>query len=540
MSPVPRRDRLSEYAAKGANLALRQAALAPEQVQARRIAPTSVDPGDAAAVRVAILSPRDWAAHVQWEAMIAHALRQRGAHVEVITCGGGLEICDRVNTWEGPPVPCTTCTRYVHGSFDAHGLQRTSIRDGWVEETDLDDWPELDRMSLGELTDVVAEGLPLGRLVDIPVKWFLMGSGATDDPLTPLTTRRFLRSARQVARGLAAAIDAAQPQVMLLLNGLFFFESIAWELCRQRSIEVVTYERGFIKDTLLFRRDAPAGLGEITHLWGEWAEVPLTEGEDMTLSEYLADRQHGRRTIDRFWDGASFEDPGRSGSGRRAVLFTNLTWDTAVIGQERAFPSIRDWVAHAISFFAERPDDELVVRIHPAEVKLAGKQTREPLGEFISERFPELPPNVRVIAPDDPTSSYPLMSGSDVGLVYTSTSGLELALAGTPVIVSGRTHYQGKGFTIDVDDAADFDAALERVLADPAAARPDVDLARRYAYLFWFRVPVAAPGVEEHIPGLARLTVTSADDLAPGRNRAADRICDGILNGEDFAPTPGD
>jgi hypothetical protein len=540
VSPVPRLDRLSEYVAKGSNLVLRQVELAPEQVASRRLARTSVDPGDDAAVRVAILSPRDWAAHVQWESMIAHALRLRGAHVEIITCGGGLEICDRVNTWEGPPVPCATCTRYVHGSVDAHGLPRLAIRDGWLDEDDLDEWPELDRLSLGELTDVVAEGLPLGRLVDIPVKWFLMGSGATDDPLTPLTTRRFLRSARRVARGLAAALDEARPQVMLLLNGLFFFESIAWELCRQRGIEVVTYERGFIKDTLLFRREAPAGLGEITHLWAQWAELPLTATEERTLSEYLADRQLGRRTIDRFWDGASFEAPDRTRSGRRAVLFTNLTWDTAVIGQERAFVSIRDWVAHAVTFFERRPDDELVIRIHPAEVKLAGKQTREPLGDFLAERFPTLPPNVRVIAADDPTSSYPLMESSDVGLVYTSTSGLELALAGTPVIVAGRTHYQGKGFTIDVDDAAGFDAALERVLADPVGSRPDVDLARRYAYLFWFRVPVDAPGVEEHIPGLARLTVSSAEELAPGRSAAADRICDGILNGGDFAPAPPD
>lgn len=535
MSPVPRRDRLAEYAAKGASLVLRQLALAPEQLQARQIARGSDEPA-VPSKRVAILSPRDWAVHVQWESMIAHALRQRGAHVQMISCGGGLEICDRVNTWEGPPVPCTTCTRYVHGSLDAHGLPRVSIRDGWESDADLETWPELDRMSAGELSDVVAEGLPLGRLVDIPVKWFLMGSGATDDPLTPLTTRRFLRSARLVTRGLAKALDDARPDIVLLLNGLFFFESIAWALCRERGIDVVTYERGFIKDTLLFRRDAPAGLGEITHLWGAWSERVLTEAEDLTLSEYLADRQLGRRTIDRFWDGASFEDLGRTRPGRRAVLFTNLTWDTAVIGQEKAFPSIRDWVAHAVQFFAGRPDDELVIRIHPAEVKLAGKQTREPLGDFLTERFPELPPNVRVIAAEDPISSYPLMESSDVGLVYTSTSGLELALAGTPVIVAGRTHYQDKGFTIDVDSVEEFDRALSAALDDPAAVRPSIELARRYAYLFWFRVPVAAPGVQEHIPGLARLSVRSPDELAPGRHAGVDRICDGILNGHDFGP----
>lgn len=540
MSPLPQRDRLGEYAAKGCDLLLRQLAAAPEQRQARQVALTDPGPGAGARRRVAILTPRDWAVHVQCEAMIAHALRLRGAHVEMVTCGGGLEICDRVNTWEGPPVPCRTCTRYVHGSVDAHGLPRVAIRDGWEDQVSLARWPDLDRLSAGELIDVVSHELPLGRLVDIPVKWFLMGSGATDDPLTPLTVRRFLRSARLVATGLERALDRAKPDVMLLLNGLFFFESIAWELCRRRGIDVITYERGFIKDTLLFRRGAPAGLGEVTHVWDEWAHVPLSDEEGRVLDDYLDDRRVGRRTIDRFWEGAKFESIPRRVAGRRVVLFTNLTWDTAVIGQERAFPSIRDWVAHAVQAFERRPEDELVIRIHPAEVKLPGKQTREPLDEFIRERFPVLPENVRVVAADDPISSYPLMAESDVGLVYTSTSGLELALAGTPVIVAGRTHYQNKGFTIDVDSPDGFDDALDRVLSDPRAARPEVELARRYAYLFWFRVPVSAPGVVENIPGLARLTVSSAEELAPGRNPSVDRICDGILNGSEFAAMPSD
>ena len=72
-----------------------------------------------------ILTPRSWAAHVQWEAMIAQALRLRGAEVDFVTCGGGLEICDRANLWEAPPMPCRTCTRYVDASIDAHGFAAT-------------------------------------------------------------------------------------------------------------------------------------------------------------------------------------------------------------------------------------------------------------------------------------------------------------------------------------------------------------------------------------------------------------------------------
>ncbi|MCU1447965.1 MAG: hypothetical protein JWP02_135 [Acidimicrobiales bacterium] len=539
MSPLPKRDRLGEYATKGIHLALRQMAVAPEQVQARRLAKTARErtapsAGDSTK-RVAVLSPRDWAAHVQWEGMIAQALRVRGADVSFITCGGGLEICDRANTWEAPPMPCATCTRYVNGSIDAHGFSRVALRDRW-EHDDPGPWPALDEVAAPMLPDVEGMGLPLGQLVDIPVKWFLMGSQVAEDPLAPITFRRFLRSSRRVVTAMSRALDELRPDVVLMLNGLFFFEAICRELCAQRRIDVVTYERGLIKETLLFRRGAPACLLDVSDLWETWKDVALTPEEGAELDRYLEERTRGERTIDRFWGDARFESPERRGEGRLVSLFTNLTWDSAVIGQEVAFASLQDWVAAAVDLFERRPEHELVIRIHPAEVKLPGKQTREPIGAFLDRRFRKLPQNVRVIGADDPTSSYPLMEASDAGLVFTSTTGVELALRGVPVIVAGRSHYRGKGFTTDVSSPAEFEAALDDVLADPRATAPDPERARRYAYLFFFRAPVPSPGVEEHVLGLARLTVHDLAELAPGRDPGLDRICDGILEGGDFGP----
>lgn len=533
MSPVPSRDRLGEYAVKAAHLGLRQVAQTPEQRRARDLAAQAQSVAGGGTPRVLVLTPRDWSAHVHWEAMIAQALRVRGAEVVFGTCGGGLEICDRANTWEAPPMPCRSCTRYVQDSLDAHGFPQQVIRDGWVDD-DPGDWPEIDELSAAELDDVEWEGLPLGQIVKVPVRWFLMSDNAEADPLGALTTRRFLRSARRVARGLKALIDDVRPDKALLLNGLFFFEAIAWELCRQRGIDVITYERGFIKETLVFRRDEPACLTDVSHVWQEWRDLPLSDAEGVELDRYLLDRRQGLRTIDRYWKDPVFVSPDRPEGGRLVTLFTNLTWDSAVIGQQIAFPSIRHWLEAAVQFFADRPEHRLIIRIHPAEVKLAGKQTREPLGEHVREAFGDLPPNVELIPADNPISSYPLMEAADVGLVFTSTTGLEMALAGKPVVVAGRTHYRDKGFTLDAGSEAEWNEMLEKALADPSSSAPDPEAVRRYAYLFFFRAPVPTPGVIEHVPGLARITVEALDDLRPGRDEALDRIVDGILGDGDF------
>lgn len=531
-------ERLKDYGAKGVHFALRRAGIAPEHVRARRLGAqaTNLPPPADGAPRVVFLSPRDWAVHVQCEGMIGQALRLRGADVRIITCGGGLEICDRSTAWESPPMPCSSCTRYLDNAVDAHGFDRLVIRDGWTPDGDA--WPELDALPAPALIQIERDGLRLGRLVDIPAKWFLMSTQLDTDPLGPTTLRRFVRSAQRVARGLTAALDKLRPDVVVMLNGLFMFEGICWALCRQRGIPVVTYERGLVKEMLVFRRDAPACWYEMPEAWAAWKDIPLTADEEAELDEYTADRELGNRTIDSFRQNARIERIQRPEGGRVATLFTNLTWDSAVIGRDVAFPSIQAWLAAAVEAFAERPGDRLIVRVHPAEAEPPDRQTREPILSFLHERFPVLPPNISVVGADDTTSSYGLMADTDFGMVYTTTVGLELALRGKPVIVAGQTHYRSKGFTVDVSNPVEFQSAIVRLLADPAACAPDRDLVRRYAYLLFLRVPLPSPGVEEHVRGLARITVKDLHELAPGRSATLDRLCDGILGRGDFVPAP--
>jgi len=466
--------------------------------------------------------------------MIGHALQQRGAQVSFMTCGGGLEICDRANTWEAPPMPCRSCTRYVEDSIDAHGFDRVPLRRDW--EPDDEDWLALDGVTLEGLSEVSSpDGSPLGLLTEIPVKWFLMRTDLDNEPLAAPTWRAFLRSARRIERGVEAALDRLQPDVVMLLNGLFLFEAVAWEVCRRRGIDVVTYERGMIMDTLVVERNAAACLFDLSAQWVTRRSQALSEDEEARLDGYLEDRRHGRRTLDQFWGDARFDDATAEGDGRLVTLFTNLTWDSAVIGRERAFPSIQAWLGTAVRLFGERPQDTLIIRIHPAEVKLPGKQTREPMLEVIEREVGALPPNVRIVEPTDPQSSYPLMESSDLGLVYTSTTGLELAVRGVPTVVAGETHYRGKGFTLDVDDEDHFRATVTAALDAPASHAPNQDLARRYAHLFFFEAPVRSPGVQEHVQGLVRVTADRLADLRPGADPDIDRICDVILDGHDAA-----
>ena len=141
--PQPDRRRLGEYAAKGRDLGLRTLNRAPEQQEARALASTGTP--STGGPRVLILSPRGWSFHLQVEGTLGQALAERGAEVHVLTCGGDLPICDRKNTWQGPPLPCTSCTRYTAGSVTAHGHRHHQLKAAW-EADPGDGLPELDGM----------------------------------------------------------------------------------------------------------------------------------------------------------------------------------------------------------------------------------------------------------------------------------------------------------------------------------------------------------------------------------------------------------
>jgi hypothetical protein len=127
---------------------------------------------------------------------------------------------------------------------------------------------------------------------------------------------------------------------------------------------------------------------------------------------------------------------------------------------------------------------------------------------------------------------------ADLVLAYTSTIGLEAALMGKPVLVGADTHYRGKGFTYDVSSEEEFVTWLTDFSLCPPLTAEAIELARRYAYNYFFRFGLPFDLVEEGniTDGNVTLRFDSLRDLEPGKNKTLDVICDGILNNEPFLP----
>ena len=69
--------------------------------------------------------------------------------------------------------------------------------------------------------------------------------------------------------------------------------------------------------------------------------------------------------------------------------------------------------------------------------------------DVIDRLLPELPEHIHLIKPKDKVNTYDIVEITEIGLVYTTTVGMEMAMSGIPAIVVGNTHYRGRGFTFD-------------------------------------------------------------------------------------------
>ncbi len=279
---------------------------------------------------------------------------------------------------------------------------------------------------------------------------------------------------------------------------------------------------------------------------------PVSEWEDMLWSremeDEIVDYLESRRTGARDWIWFHEKPEERLEVIQRSLgidiskptigLLTNVIWDAQLHYRANAFPTMMDWVLETIRHFAQRPELQLVIRVHPAEIR-GTVPSRQTVVEEIARVYGSLPPNIIVIPPESPVSTYAVMEQCNAVLIYGTKTGVELTARGIPVIVGGEAWIRNKGITLDAATPEEYFSHLDRL---PPTDRLDGETtirARKYAYHFFFRrmIPVRAMKSTGGWPPY-RASVRSLDDLAPGRDPGLDIICDGILNRRPFVYDP--
>jgi Capsule polysaccharide biosynthesis protein len=293
---------------------------------------------------------------------------------------------------------------------------------------------------------------------------------------------------------------AQRPDLVLMPNGSILEMGTIYQVARALDIPVVTYEFGEQRGRIWLAQNDEVMLQHTDELWSAWKEKPLSTAEREQMHALYTSRQNASlwENFSRLWQGLPSQggDQARQALGLDSrpvsLLAANVIGDSLTLGRQVFSRNMTEWLQRTLRNFSQRPDNQLVVRIHPGERYAKGPS----VADVIHEVMPELPENIRLVAADDPVNTYDLIDVADLGLVYTTTVGMEMAMSGVPTVVAGQTHYRGKGFTYDPADWEDYFDLLNHLLQDPKKSRlqrEQVERAWQYAYRFFFNYPLPFP-----------------------------------------------
>lgn len=476
-------------------------------------------------LRVLVVGLRGIPDHTAYEAVIAQALRMRGADVTFAGCGGGQPVCEIGWSRRAAPRPCDRCAWHVREVAGRSGLPLLMLGDALP-------WGSDGRAAPQRAADPDDEALARSH---ISAAWFQRSSRPLQERDGTAVVHDFAIAAAGAREAWRRVLDDVRPDVVFAMNGLFAAERMLRAEAADRGLRAPTYEIAPRSGSLVFSQDAPAPDYDNDEAWAQVGDRPLSGGQRERVQGLLDDRARGVGAHERYFDApeeradALRAQLGIPAGGRVVSVFTNLSWDSATIDKDLGFDSMFAWVCEAVAAAAQAPGTTLVVRVHPAETRWESRESTE---AFVRDRFPRLPENVRFVGPDTPLSSYALLDLSDLVCVYTTTVGLEAATRGLRVAVAGLTHYRARGFTHDVAGPEEL-ATLIRGAARGPLTDHERDLALRYAYTFFYRCSIPFPLVRVE-SGRVSSVPTAAAEIAPGAEPRLDWVCDRILDGGSF------
>lgn len=484
------------------------------------------------------------------ESLLGVAVSQRGAEVDFLLCDGSLPACmlSEINWYSdlnafattGPRDRCQGCHGPAADMLTTLGIAQHRLA--------IFISPEARAEARRYCLDVPAAAIPSFSIDSVPVgehalagalRFFARGT-LPSDPAATTILQRFFEAALLTYFATRTLLARKQYTVVVLNHGIYVPQGVIAETARRLGVRVVTWHPAYRRGCFIFNHDETYHQGLLHESTDSWRDMQWTNAHQERIQNYLRSRWEGQGDWIKF-----HSDPVLDLKHIQAVLgidfsrptiglLTNVVWDAQLHYRANAFSSMLDWLLKSIAYFSKRPDLQLLIRIHPAE--LTGTvPSRQPALEAIRERYPNLPPNIFIIPPESKLSTYTSMSQCNAVAIYGTKTGVELAAMGIPVIVAGEAWIRGKGLTLDATSEADYFRLLDGLPLESPMAQSQIHQALKYAYHFFFRRMIPIDCVQERRgwPPFG-ISINSLDDLRPGQSRGLDIVCEGILHASPF------
>jgi hypothetical protein len=487
---------------------------------------------------------------VTLESALAAALTFRGAEVHALLCDGSMTACAECDASLYPNIArfarygpsrdlCRDCVQPAERVYRQLGIRLHKYGD-WLTVEDRGQARRIAQgVSLRDVRTFTVDGTAIGEHAYAGALRFFATGSLDDEPQAETIVRRYLESALLTAYATRRLLRSIHFTSTVVTHGIYVPWGIVSEVARQENVHVATWNVAYRKRRFIFSHDDTYHHTLLTEPREHWETMQLSDAQEKELMHYLRSRREG------LFDWIVFHRPNRQEpqeiarqaglDGRKPIigLLTNVSWDAQLHYPANAFPTMLDWLVETCEYFATRPDLQLLIRVHPAEIS-GFPPSRQPILRELERRVPQLAANIHIVPPDSALSTYGLMSLCNAAIIYGTKMGVELSSVGIPVIVAGEAWVRNKGITCDATSREEYFAILDRLPFAEGLAPAQLARARRYAYHFFFNRMIPLPFIEPSAGfPLYRLELNRLQQLLPG-DAGLDTICDGILGGTPF------
>jgi len=488
---------------------------------------------------------------VTLESALAAALTFRGAEVHALLCDAALPACAECDASLYPDMArfaahgprrdlCRDCRWPAERVYGQLGLRVHRISE-WLTPADRGDAARIARsVPAGAIEGFRHDGLAVGEHAQAGALRFFATGSLDGQPHAEAILRRYLEAALLTVFATRRLLRELGFSAAVFTHGIYVPWGLLSEVTRQEGVHASTWNVAYRKRRFIFSHDDTYHHTLMDEPQEMWEGLDLTADRERELMDYLASRRDG------LFDWIVFHrpDPDAASATARDVgldpgkpvigLLTNVSWDAQLHYPANAFPNMLEWLVRTCEYFATRPDLQLLVRVHPAEIS-GFPPSRQPILAELRRRMPQLPSNVFVVPPESPLSTYALMGLCRAALIYGTKMGVELTSVGMPVIVAGEAWIRNKGLTFDASSPEEYLRLLDRLPFGGPLDEGRLRRARKYAYHFFFNRMIPLPFVEPKAGyPLYTLRLESLDALRPGASPGLDTICDGILERAPF------
>lgn len=488
---------------------------------------------------------------VTLESALAASLTFRGADVHALLCDTEMPACAecdaslypnlRVFADHGPRRDlCRDCLWPAERVYAALGVT-VHRYSSWLTLEDRREASQIARtLPFDQIAGFRLDGLAVGEHAHAGALRFFATGSLGDEPMAEPILRRYLEAALLTTYATQRLLRTVGFTSAVFTHGIYVPWGLVGEVARRERVHVSTWNVAYRKRRFIFSHDDTYHHTLMSEPPEYWENLDLGATEERELLTYLKSRREG------LFDWIVFHRPTRLDPAEIAKrvgidasrpligLLTNVSWDAQLHYPANAFPNMLEWLVQTCEYFAGRPDLQLLVRVHPAEIS-GFPPSRQPILRELRGRIGALARNIIVVPPESGMSTYGLMSLCNAVIIYGTKMGVELTSVGLPVIVAGEAWIRNKGLTHDACTPDEYFRLLDALPFSGRLAPDQLARARQYAYHFFFNRMIPLPFIEPRAGyPIYRLKLDRLEQLMPGETPGLDTICDGILGKGSF------